>query len=248
MIGCEDHLWNDLYCVEWGVKLYSNQSVSAVQSPLQMSAARCCIVLCPVVHWWGCFATVCNGVGHIKSSFVLSPTGTEMGDHSRVYAILVCNGVTSHCTDQGRWHFCAAKEVTGLTSHWPCVWFPCMTNTHPFNGHLSGTRKVKPSWILLKQETVSVSGISWAICKSAPRSRQITTPAPHHSVFYSSDALPAAQPTASKHWRQIPVDDCVVYPSAGSEASERKMSTSPLPLWKYVIFFREDTFSLSSWL
>ena len=42
---------------------------------------------------------------------------------------------------------------------------------------------VKPIWILLKQETVSGSGISWAICKSAPRSRQITTPAPHHSVF-----------------------------------------------------------------
>jgi len=30
---------------------------------------------------------------------------------------------------------------------------------------------------------VSGSGISWAICKSAPRSRQITMPAPHHSVF-----------------------------------------------------------------
>ena len=30
---------------------------------------------------------------------------------------------------------------------------------------------------------VSGSGVSWAICKSAPRSRQITTPAPHHSVF-----------------------------------------------------------------
>jgi len=29
---------------------------------------------------------------------------------------------------------------------------------------------------------VSGSGISWAICKSAPRSRQITMPAPHHSV------------------------------------------------------------------
>ena len=27
------------------------------------------------------------------------------------------------------------------------------------------------------------SGISWAICKSAPCCRQITTPAPHHSVF-----------------------------------------------------------------
>ena len=66
----------------------------------------------------------------------------------------------------------------------------------------AGTRKVKPIWILLEQEAVSGSGISWAICKSASCSRQITTPAPHHSVFYRSDALPAAQPTASKHWRQ----------------------------------------------
>jgi len=56
-----------------------------------------------------------------------------------------------------------------------------------------------PIWILVKQETVSGSGIRWAICKSAPRSRQTTTPAPHHSVFYRPDALPAAQPTASKH-------------------------------------------------
>jgi len=47
---------------------------------------------------------------------------------------------------------------------------------------LVGTRKVKPIWILLKQETVSDSGISWTICKqSAPHSRQITTP--HHSIF-----------------------------------------------------------------
>ena len=40
----------------------------------------------------------------------------------------------------------------------------------------AGTRKVKPIWILLKQETVSGSGISWAICKYSPCSRQITTP------------------------------------------------------------------------
>jgi len=56
----------------------------------------------------------------------------------------------------------------------------------------AGTRKVKPIWILLKQETVSRSGIRWAICKSAPRSKQITMPAPNHSVFYRLDALPAA--------------------------------------------------------
>ena len=75
----------------------------------------------------------------------------------------------------------------------------------PFNGLFSRTtwvsryQKGKPVWILLEQETVSGSGISWAICKSGPRSRQITTPVPHHSVFYRPDALPAAQPTASKH-------------------------------------------------
>ena len=80
-------------------------------------------------------------------------------------------------------------------------------DTHPFNGSLSRTtwvsryQKGKPILILLKQETVSGSGISWAICKSAPRSREITTPAPHHSVFYRPDALPVAQPTASKHGR-----------------------------------------------
>ena len=67
----------------------------------------------------------------------------------------------------------------------------------------AGTRKVKPIWILLKQETVSGSGISWAICKSALPSRQIVTPAPHHSVFYMPDALPAVRPTASKHWRLV---------------------------------------------
>ena len=74
-------------------------------------------------------------------------------------------------------------------------------HTHPLNGPLSGTTQVsryqkgKPICILLKQETVSGSGISCTICKSASRSRQITTPAPHHRP----DALPVAQPTASKH-------------------------------------------------
>ena len=77
----------------------------------------------------------------------------------------------------------------------------CLTALFPRLPKWAGTRKVKLLWILLKQETVSGSGISWAICKSAPRSRQITAPAPHHSVFYRPDALPAAQPTASKHWR-----------------------------------------------
>jgi len=78
------------------------------------------------------------------------------------------------------------------------------SHTHLFNGLLFRTTRVswyqkgKPVWILLKQETVSGSGISWAIYKSAPCCRQITTPTPHHSVYYRPDALPAAQPTALK--------------------------------------------------
>ena len=70
-----------------------------------------------------------------------------------------------------------------------CPWLP----------KWAGTRKVKPIWVLLKQETVSGSGISWAICKSASRHAM---PVPHHSIFWGPDALPAAQPTASKHWQQ----------------------------------------------
>ena len=73
-------------------------------------------------------------------------------------------------------------------------------HTHPFNGLCpgllgwAGTRKAKPIWILLTQETMSGSGTSWAICKSAPRSRVQTDN--HASTpplsFYRPDALPAA--------------------------------------------------------
>jgi len=76
------------------------------------------------------------------------------------------------------------------------------THTHPFNGPFSGTTQVsryqkgKPIWILLKQETVSGSGISWDICESAPNSRQITTPAPHRSVFLQA-RCPSCCPTNS---------------------------------------------------
>ena len=64
------------------------------------------------------------------------------------------------------------------------------------------TRKVKINLDLLEQEIVSGSGISWAICKSAPHPRQ-----PHQhpttQFFYRPDALPAAQPTAVKTLNDI---------------------------------------------
>ena len=59
----------------------------------------------------------------------------------------------------------------------------------------AGTRKAKPIWILLKQETASGSGISWAICKSAPRFGQITTPAPHRCFLQAG--CPSCRPANS---------------------------------------------------
>ena len=109
--------------------------------------------------------------------------------------------VPTDCDQQRHFHYSTRGLHTRTHTH-----THTRTHTHLFNGPLSGTTRVsqyqkgKPIWIILKQETMSGSGISWAICKqSAPRSRQITTPAPHYSRFYRPDALPATQPTASKH-------------------------------------------------
>jgi len=90
---------------------------------------------------------------------------------------------------------CAGSHLTYYDTH-------THTHTHPFNGPFSGTTNVsqyqkgKTNLVSLKQETMSGSGISWAICKSAPRSSQITTPAPHHSVFLQA-GCPSCCPTNS---------------------------------------------------
>ena len=49
VIGCEDRLRNDLYCVEWGVKLYSNQTKPcqfASTWAWQCSGRRVCVCVC----------------------------------------------------------------------------------------------------------------------------------------------------------------------------------------------------------
>jgi len=131
--------------------------------------------------------------------------------------------VFGYCRQQGfLLHTDDGKITLNLPSDAQHIYIQPHTHTHlmalcPGLPGWAGTRKVNPVWILLKQVTVSGSGITWAICKSAPRSRQITMPAPHHSVFYRPDALPAAQPTASKHYslfRQV-----MLFPIGYSPAS-----------------------------
>jgi len=64
------------------------------------------------------------------------------------------------------------------------------TLLHPFNGLFSRTtwvsrhRKVNHSGFYWSKRWCGGSGINWTICRpSAPCSRHITTPSPHHSVF-----------------------------------------------------------------
>jgi len=99
---------------------------------------------------------------------------------------------------------CTAKQVRILISL-PHTHTHTLTQTHlmalcPGLPRWAGTRKIKPIWIILKQETASGTGISWSICKSAPRSRQITTPAPHHSVF--TGRMLFLTPNQQR-WRQV---------------------------------------------
>jgi len=77
--------------------------------------------------------------------------------------------------------------------------------THPFNGPLSGTTRVSQ---YQKGKTnldfTEARDREWQsnqlghmqVCTSLQTD---TMPAPHHSVFYRPDALPAAQPTMLMH-------------------------------------------------
>ena len=76
-----------------------------------------------------------------------------------------------------------------------------ITHTHPFNGPFSRTTQVsryQKGKSNLGFTEASGSGISWSICKSAPRSRQITMPA-HHAQFFTGwmPFLPPSQPNQS---------------------------------------------------
>ena len=76
-----------------------------------------------------------------------------------------------------------------LTSNQQCQRDGDETYVHPFNGPLSGTTQVsqyqkgKTNLDFTEAKDSECSGISWAICKSAPSSRETTTPAPHHKVL-----------------------------------------------------------------
>jgi len=105
----------------------------------------------------------------------------------------------------------------------------CLSALCPGLPRWAGTRKVKPIWILLKQETVSGSGITLAACKPAVRSTDNHASVPPLS-FYRPDALPAAQPTVSKHWRQLRIN-IVVHSSFTADKLSGVRWTCIRPRW-----------------
>ena len=102
------------------------------------------------------------------------------------------------------------KRAFGLATFSACITTHTHTHKHTFNGPFSGTTQVSR---YQKGKTnldfAEARNNEWqcmasaGLCKSAPRSRQITTPAPHHSVFTGRmPFLPPNQPrqrTEGKH-------------------------------------------------
>ena len=78
------------------------------------------------------------------------------------------------------------------------------THTRPFNGPFSRT-----TWVSRYQKgktsldftEASDSEWQWHVCTLLQTDNHASIPP--HTVFYRRDALPATQPTASKHWRNL---------------------------------------------
>ena len=116
----------------------------------------------------------------------------------------VLDAINTHkCTYWPIWRNVRMTQFTHTHTHTTVLLlFWNMSGTTRVSRYQKGkTRQVKNNLDLLEQEIVSGSGICWAIYEVCTSSQTIT-PTSHHSVFYRPDALPAAQPTASKHWRQ----------------------------------------------
>jgi len=81
VIGCEDRLRNDLYCVGWGVKLYSNQtSLAKLFTQCYWSARQNCSLL---------LAVSCEGCQQGKVEFKTALCCDVLYDTIRE-AILTC--------------------------------------------------------------------------------------------------------------------------------------------------------------
>ena len=137
-----------------------------------------------------------NHIADLINSF--KPSDVGQSPRSCQSLVFLLHFFFCHCTStvQHIWNFVVTHTHTRTNVLWPS-WI--LFGTTRVSRHQKGNTSLD----LLEQEIVSGNGISRAICKYAPWPKHITMPASHHSVFYRPDALSAAQPTASKHWRHF---------------------------------------------
>jgi len=97
------------------------------------------------------------------------------------------------------------RKICGPTAKFAVVIIAMHTHTHPFNGHFSGTTQVsryQKGKTNLDFSEARDSKWQWhqlehmQVCTS-PQTDNHASTSPH-KFFYRPDALPAAQPTASK--------------------------------------------------
>jgi len=143
-----------------------------------------------------------HGASVAAVPFALASHAWNINQHS-FYAILMNTDASNKIH---------RNKYIGLRTEWPkctmaeSVHYWIISNTHPFNGPLSRTTRVSP---YQKGKTnldfTEARDSEWhqmghmQVCISLQTDNHART---HHSVFYRPDALLAAQPTMSKHWRQ----------------------------------------------
>ena len=112
-------------------------------------------------------------------------------------------------TDNVHWDFGRCTQGADTLKTWKLLGIIYSMHTHTFNGPFSGTTQVsryQKGKTNLDFTEARDSEWQWhqlghmQVCSSLQTDNHASTPP---LVFYRPDALPAAQPTASKHWRQL---------------------------------------------
>jgi len=123
--------------------------------------------------------------------------------HNHFTAIWICPGQTGWAGTRRNIHLLSPVVVIKYPLSASSIFYDSWHPLCPFSGFCpgllgwAGTRKVNQSGFTGARD----SEWRWHSLAICPHPRHITTPESHHSVFYRPVALPAAQPTVSKHWR-----------------------------------------------
>ena len=149
--------------------------------------------------------------------------------------------IAQNCQDSFHWLILHTQHTQLYQCHQPPY---LLTFTHPFNGPLSRTTQVsryQKGKTNLDFTEARDSEWQWnqlghmQVCTSLQTDNQAST---HRSVFYRLDNLPAAKPTASKHWRHINILAQYFLKTSGNAVN------TPIPSHSYQLFQHHQPLNL----